>query len=140
VREPRQVVLEPAGTIALTLLTLVTAIGLCRLFPDWAYLRQMVVVLIGVHAAAAVMRFARLPVWVALPLVVLVTGGSTSPAAASVRAGLSPDETMIVVSIQQADGLGRLSVDGTTLDALVESWSALVVGSSAGGLGTRVIA
>jgi uncharacterized protein (DUF58 family) len=75
-----------------------------------------------------------------LGLVVLVTGGSTSRAAASVRAGLSPDETMIVVSIREADGLGRLSVDGTSLDALVESWSALVVGSAAGGFAARVTA
>ncbi|MEO5898881.1 MAG: DUF58 domain-containing protein [Ilumatobacteraceae bacterium] len=75
-----------------------------------------------------------------LGLVVLVTGSSTSPAAGSVRAGLSPDETMVVVSIRDADGLGRLSVDGTSLDALAESWSALVVGSSASGFGGRGIA
>ncbi len=69
-----------------------------------------------------------------LGLVVLITGSSASPAAASARGGLTPDETLIVVSIREADGLGRLSVDGTSLDALADSWSALVVGRSAAGM------
>jgi uncharacterized protein (DUF58 family) len=69
-----------------------------------------------------------------LGLVVLITGSSASHAAASARGGLTPDETLIVVSIREADGLGRLSVDGTSLDALAESWTALVVGRSAAGL------
>ena len=38
------------ATIALTLLTVVTAVSLCRVFPDWAYLRPMLVVCIGIHA------------------------------------------------------------------------------------------
>ena len=45
--EPRHALLDPAGTVALTALTVVTAIGLCRLFADWAYLRQMLAVVIG---------------------------------------------------------------------------------------------
>ncbi len=72
VREPLRSSLDPAGTLALTLLTIVTAVGLCRLFPDWTYLRQVVAVVVGVHAAAAVMRFVRVPIWVAIPVVVLV--------------------------------------------------------------------
>jgi transglutaminase-like putative cysteine protease len=56
----------------LTLLTVVTAIGLCRLFPDWAYLRQMLAVVVGVHAAAAVMRFVRAPAWIAMPVGALI--------------------------------------------------------------------
>jgi hypothetical protein len=69
-----------------------------------------------------------------LGLVVLVTGSSGSAAATSVRAGLTPEETMIVVSIREANGLGRLSVDGTSLDALAESWGALVLGRGAAGV------
>ncbi len=70
--EPRGALLDPAGTVAVTMLTVVTAIGLCRLFPDWSYMRQLLVVVVGVHAAAAVTRWARLPAWVALPIVALV--------------------------------------------------------------------
>ncbi|MEO5898882.1 MAG: DUF3488 and transglutaminase-like domain-containing protein [Ilumatobacteraceae bacterium] len=72
IREQAKPSLDPAGTVALALLTVVTAIGLCRLFPDWAYLRQMVAVVIGVHAAAAVLRYVRLPIWIALPVLALV--------------------------------------------------------------------
>ena len=55
------------ATVALTLLTVVTAISLCRVFPDWVYLRPMLVVCIGVHAAMCVLRAAKAPAWVALP-------------------------------------------------------------------------
>ncbi len=44
------------ATGALTLLTVVTAISLCRVFPDWAYLRPMLVVCIGVHAVMCLLR------------------------------------------------------------------------------------
>ncbi|MFT3854869.1 MAG: DUF3488 and transglutaminase-like domain-containing protein [Ilumatobacteraceae bacterium] len=70
--EPRRALTDPAGTIAVTMLSIVTAIGLCRLFPDWAYLRQLLTVVIGVHAAAAVLRVVRVRAWIALPLVLLV--------------------------------------------------------------------
>ena len=63
---------EPAGTLALVLLSVVTAIGLCRLFPDWQYLRPMLAVVVGIHAAAAVLRFARVPVWLAIPVVIAI--------------------------------------------------------------------
>ena len=55
------------ATVALTLLTVVTAISLCRVFPDWAYLRPMLVVCIGVHAVMCVLRMLKVTAWLALP-------------------------------------------------------------------------
>jgi transglutaminase-like putative cysteine protease len=59
---------EIAASAVLTLLTVATAIGFCRLFPDWAFLRPMLVVVVGTHAAATVMRALRVPGWLAVPL------------------------------------------------------------------------
>ena len=55
------------ATVALTLLTAVTAISLCRVFPDWAYLRPMLVVCFGVHAVMCLFRVLKLTAWIALP-------------------------------------------------------------------------
>jgi hypothetical protein len=55
------------ATAALTLLTVVTAISMCRVFPDWAYLRPMLVVCIGVHVVMTLLRMAKIPAWLALP-------------------------------------------------------------------------
>jgi transglutaminase-like putative cysteine protease len=55
------------ATVALTLLTVVTAISMCRVFPDWAYLRPMLVVCVGVHAVMCVLRLLKVTVWLALP-------------------------------------------------------------------------
>ena len=49
------------ATVALTLLTVVTAISLCRVFPDWAYLRPMLVVCFGVHAVMCLLRVLKVP-------------------------------------------------------------------------------
>ncbi|MDP9463929.1 MAG: hypothetical protein M3P52_04835, partial [Actinomycetota bacterium] len=56
------------ATVALTLLTVVTAISLCRVFPDWAYLRPMLVVCVGVHAVMCLLRVLKLSAWLALPV------------------------------------------------------------------------
>lgn len=64
--------LQPAGTAALAVLSVVTAISFCRIFPDWAYMGPMLVVVLGAHAACAALRSARLPVWVAIPLATLL--------------------------------------------------------------------
>jgi transglutaminase-like putative cysteine protease len=56
------------ATVALTLLTVATAISLCRVFPDWAYLRPMLVVSVGVHAVMSMLRVLRAPALLALPL------------------------------------------------------------------------
>ncbi|MEO5724164.1 MAG: DUF3488 and transglutaminase-like domain-containing protein [Ilumatobacteraceae bacterium] len=63
---------DSAGTVAVALLTVVTAVGLCRLFPDWAYLRPVLVVVVGVHAAAALLRAVRVPAWIAIPVVLAI--------------------------------------------------------------------
>ena len=55
------------ATLALTFLTFVTAISLCRVFPDWAYLRPMLVVCFGVHAVMYLFRVLRVNAWLALP-------------------------------------------------------------------------
>ena len=55
------------ATAALTLLTIVTAIAMCRVFPDWAYLRPMLVVCVGVHATMCTLRLLKAPAWLALP-------------------------------------------------------------------------
>ena len=55
------------ATVALTLLTGVTAISLCRVFPDWAYLRPMLVVCFGVHAVMCLFRVLKVTAWLALP-------------------------------------------------------------------------
>ena len=59
---------EPAGTLCLTALTVVTVVSLCRLFPDWSYLRPMLVVAIGLHVVAAALRVLGVRGWFALPL------------------------------------------------------------------------
>jgi len=55
------------ATMALTFLTFVTALSLCRVFPDWAYLRPMLVVCFGVHAVMYLLRVLRVNAWLALP-------------------------------------------------------------------------
>ncbi|CAN0006455.1 unnamed protein product, partial [Phaeothamnion confervicola] len=63
---------EPLATSIVTILTVVTAIGFCRIFPDWAYLQSMVVVCVGVHLASAALRGLRVPGYIAIPIVGLL--------------------------------------------------------------------
>lgn len=63
----QQVDAQLPATVALTLLTIVTAVSLCRVFPDWAYLRPMLVVCVGVHAVMCLLRTMRVAAWLALP-------------------------------------------------------------------------
>jgi len=62
------------ATLALTFLTFVTAISLCRVFPDWAYLRPMLVVCFGVHAVMYLLRVLRVNAWLALPTGLVAMG------------------------------------------------------------------
>lgn len=55
------------ATVALAMLTAVTAISLCRVFPDWAYLRPMLVVCFGVHSVMLLSRVLKVTAWLALP-------------------------------------------------------------------------
>ncbi|MEQ1702359.1 MAG: DUF3488 domain-containing protein, partial [Ilumatobacteraceae bacterium] len=64
----KEVEVQPVGTLCLTALTAVTVIALCRVFPDWEYLSSMLAVVIGTHAIAALLRYARTPLWLAAPL------------------------------------------------------------------------
>ena len=62
---------RPAASLCLALLTAVTVITLCRIFPDWDYLRPMLAFAIGLHVIAFVLRVVRAPLWVALPSLLL---------------------------------------------------------------------
>ncbi|MFM2078472.1 MAG: hypothetical protein RJA49_2362, partial [Actinomycetota bacterium] len=62
---------RPLATFVLGLLTAVTAIALCRVFPDWDYLRPMFALVIGMHVIAFVLRVVRAPLLAALPVLIL---------------------------------------------------------------------
>lgn len=59
---------ENVATITVAILTVVTAVSMCRLFPDWTFLRPMLVIVIGTHVGCWVLRVLRVPAWAALPL------------------------------------------------------------------------
>lgn len=59
------------ATLALTALTAVTAVGLRSVFTDWAYLGPMLVVGVGLHLIAALLRLLKTPLWAALPVMML---------------------------------------------------------------------
>lgn len=62
---------RPAATVMLTVLTVVTVIGLCRIFPDWAYLQPMIVLAVALHGMAFVLRAVRAPLAAALPALLI---------------------------------------------------------------------
>jgi transglutaminase-like putative cysteine protease len=59
------------ATAALLGLTLVTAIGMCRVFADWTFLSPMLEMAIGVHLIALLLRVLRVPAAIALPFTVV---------------------------------------------------------------------
>lgn len=59
------------ATIALTALTIVTAVGFCRVFAGWEFLGPMLGVAIGVHAVSLGLRLLRAPGYIAMPISVL---------------------------------------------------------------------
>jgi uncharacterized protein (DUF58 family) len=63
-------------------------------------------------------------------LLVVVTGSATSPAAGQLRAATSQDETLVVVCATEFIASSRFIVDATSSEALITSWSLLIVGSS----------
>lgn len=63
--------LDPLATLCLTGLTVATVVSMCRLFADWSFLVPMLVVGAGVHLVAFALRFARLAVWLAVPLLLV---------------------------------------------------------------------
>ena len=62
------------ASAAVTVLSVVTAVTMCRVFADWSFLATLLLMAVGVHAASIVLRIARVPGWLALPIVLLVVG------------------------------------------------------------------
>jgi len=63
-------------------------------------------------------------------LLVIVTGSATSAAAAQLRAATTQDETLVIVCATAYTASTRFIVDATSTEALIASWSQLIVGSS----------
>jgi uncharacterized protein (DUF58 family) len=63
-------------------------------------------------------------------LLVIVTGSATSAAAAQLRGATSQDETLVVVCATEYAASSRFIVDATTTEAMIASWTLLIVGSS----------
>ena len=55
------------ATFVLTALSIITAIGFCRVFAGWEFLGPMVFVVIGVHLVCLAMRLLNTPGYVAIP-------------------------------------------------------------------------
>ncbi len=60
------------ASFAVTLLSAMTAVSMCRVFADWQFLDTLLIMVIGVHAAGIVLRIARVPGWLAMPVVLLI--------------------------------------------------------------------
>jgi uncharacterized protein (DUF58 family) len=63
-------------------------------------------------------------------LLVLITGSSTSSAAGQLRAAATQDETLVVVCAADYTASNRFVVDATSTEAMIASWSLLIVGAS----------
>ena len=63
-------------------------------------------------------------------LLVIVTGSAKSTAAGQVRGTTSQDETLVVVCATEYEASSRFIVDATSVEALIASWTLLIVGSS----------
>ena len=62
-------------------------------------------------------------------LLVVVTGGVSSVAAARLRAAAGQDETLVVVCATEYEASSRFVVDATSTESMIASWSVLIVGS-----------
>ncbi len=63
-------------------------------------------------------------------LLVVVTGGSSSVAAAQLRASAGQDETLVVVCATDYTASSRFVVDATSTESMIASWSVLIVGAN----------
>ena len=63
-------------------------------------------------------------------LLVVVSGSATSATAAQLRAATSQDETLVIVCATEYSASSRFIVDATSTEALIASWSQLIVGST----------
>jgi hypothetical protein len=61
---------------------------------------------------------------------VVVSGTVDASAVVTAKSNSGPDDTVLVVATAAAPGNGtRFAVDGTSLDALQQSWARLVLGN-----------
>ena len=63
-------------------------------------------------------------------LLVVVTGAATSVAAGQMRSAATQDETLVVVCATEYAASSRFIVDATSTEAMIASWTLLIVGSS----------
>jgi uncharacterized protein (DUF58 family) len=63
-------------------------------------------------------------------LLVVVTGSTSSTAAAQVRATASQDETVVVVCATEYNASNRFVVDATSLESMISSWTTLILGAA----------
>ncbi len=61
-----------AATVTLTVLSIVTAIGFCRVFDGWEFLGPMLFVVVGVHLFSLVLRLLNAPGYIAIPAAVVM--------------------------------------------------------------------
>lgn len=60
------------ASIVVTVLSVMTAVSMCRVFADWMFLPVLVVMVIGVHASSVLLRIARVPALAAVPILLMV--------------------------------------------------------------------
>ena len=60
------------ASLALALLSTVTAIGFCRVFAGWQFLGPMLTVVLGVHLCCALLRMLAAPAYIAIPATLAV--------------------------------------------------------------------
>ncbi|MEY2582257.1 MAG: hypothetical protein QOE09_2106 [Ilumatobacteraceae bacterium] len=63
-------------------------------------------------------------------LLIVVTGAATSAAVGQMRAATTQDETLVVVCATEYAASSRFVVDATSTEAMIASWTTLIVGSS----------
>lgn len=72
-RRPVLDVDQVVATGLLLLVTLITIVGLSRVFDGWGFWQPLAAVAIAGHGAAFVLRWARVPGWLAVPAALVVT-------------------------------------------------------------------
>jgi len=67
-----RVVTEALATLALTAYTVVVALGFARVFDGWDFAPTLVLIAVVAHATGALLRIARVPFVIALPLTIAI--------------------------------------------------------------------
>lgn len=60
------------ASIAVAVLSAVTAVAMCRVFSDWSFLNSLLLMVVGIHAVSVLMRIAKVPGLLAMPIALLV--------------------------------------------------------------------